>query len=98
MLWRMLEVAVLERVEVRRDGAVIAVPGGLTSALLVRLALEAGRRVRAERLLDELWSGPSATRRNTLQAKVSQLRRPRRPGAATGWRRGLHPRGGTGCR
>jgi predicted ATPase/DNA-binding SARP family transcriptional activator len=75
MLWRMLEVAVLERVEVRRDGAVIAVPGGLTSALLVRLALDAGRRVRAERLLDELWSGPSETRRNTLQAKVSQLRR-----------------------
>ncbi|MGD9526951.1 AfsR/SARP family transcriptional regulator [Pseudonocardia sp.] len=71
----MIEVAVLERVEVRRDGAVIAVPGGLTSALLVRLALDAGRRVRAERLLDELWSGPSATRRNTLQAKVSQLRR-----------------------
>ncbi|WP_327000949.1 winged helix-turn-helix domain-containing protein [Dactylosporangium sp. NBC_01737] len=41
--------------------------------MLVRLALDAGRVVRADRLIDELWPGDTA--RNTLQAKVSKLRR-----------------------
>ncbi|MGE3284634.1 MAG: BTAD domain-containing putative transcriptional regulator [Pseudonocardia sp.] len=71
----MLSVAVLGRVEVRRGGAATAVPSGLTSALLVRLAVEAGRPVRVDRLLEDLWPAALATRRNTLQAKVSQLRR-----------------------
>jgi DNA-binding SARP family transcriptional activator len=68
-----LTVAVLGRVEVRRDGVPAVVPSGLTTTLLVRLALDAGRPVRADRLVDDLW--PEGTRRNTLQAKVSQLRR-----------------------
>ena len=71
----MLTVAVLGRVEVRRDGVPAPVPSGLTSELLVRLALDAGRPVRAERLVEELWPGTTGTRLNTLQAKVSQLRR-----------------------
>ncbi|WP_214402403.1 AfsR/SARP family transcriptional regulator [Pseudonocardia lacus] len=71
----MLTVAVLGRVEARDDGVPAVVPGGLTTELLVRLALDAGRPVRAERLLDDLWSDPAGARRNTLQAKVSQLRR-----------------------
>src|SRR4051812_38996265 len=71
----MLTVAVLDRVEVRRDGAPVHVPSGLTTELLVRLALDAGRPVRAERLVEELWPGTTGTRLNTLQAKVSQLRR-----------------------
>lgn len=71
----MLTVAVLGRVEVRRDGVPSAVPSGLTTTLLVRLALDAGRPVRVDRLVDDLWPGEHATRRNTLQAKVSQLRR-----------------------
>ncbi|MGR7023668.1 AfsR/SARP family transcriptional regulator [Geodermatophilus sp. URMC 62] len=71
----MLTVAVLGRVEVRRDGMPAPVPGGLTTELLVRLALDAGRPVRAERLVEELWPGTTGTRLNTLQAKVSQLRR-----------------------
>ncbi len=45
----------------------------MTTDLLVRLAVDAGRYVRAETLLDELWDEP--TGRNTLQSKVSQLRR-----------------------
>ena len=69
----MLTVAVLGRVEVRRDCVPAVVPSGLTTTLLVRLALDAGRPVRADRLVDDLW--PEGTRRNTLQAKVSQLRR-----------------------
>ncbi|WP_448640870.1 AfsR/SARP family transcriptional regulator [Geodermatophilus sp. URMC 63] len=71
----MLTVAVLGRVEVRRDGVPAPVPSGLTTELLVRLALDAGRPVRAERLVEELWPGTTETRLNTLQAKVSQLRR-----------------------
>src|SRR3954468_17331554 len=71
----MLTVAILGRVSVSRDGLAAAVPSGLTTELLVRLALDAGRPVRAERLVEDLWPGATDTRRNTLQAKVSQLRR-----------------------
>jgi predicted ATPase/DNA-binding SARP family transcriptional activator len=69
-----LEISVLGPVEVRRDGRPVPVPGGKTAELLVRLALEAGVFVRADRLLDELWAGAS-TNRNTLQSKVARLRR-----------------------
>ncbi len=48
-------------------------PAGKTSELLARLALAAGSRVRADALIEDLWSTP--TGRNTLQSKVSQLRR-----------------------
>ncbi|HTJ34092.1 MAG TPA: winged helix-turn-helix domain-containing protein [Dactylosporangium sp.] len=70
----MLTVAVLGPVEVRRDDVRLAVPSGKTTEVLVRLALDAGRPVRAERIIDELWGG-ERTARNTLQAKVSALRR-----------------------
>ncbi|MHA6783136.1 AfsR/SARP family transcriptional regulator [Pseudonocardia saturnea] len=80
----MLTVAVLGRVEARSDGVPASIPSGLTTELLVRLALDAGRPVRAERLLEELWSDATGVRRNTLQAKVSQLRRALGPAALTG--------------
>jgi hypothetical protein len=60
---------VLGRVDVRRDGVRSEVPSGLTTSLLVRLALDAARPVRVDRLLDDLWPGAPATRRNTLQAQ-----------------------------
>jgi predicted ATPase/DNA-binding SARP family transcriptional activator len=69
-----LQIAVLGPVEVRRDGRLVPVPGGKTSELLVRLALEAGLFVRADRLVDDLWAG-AVTNRNTLQSKVARLRR-----------------------
>lgn len=71
----MLTVAVLGRVEARSDGVPVLIPSGLTTELLVRLALDAGCPVRAARLVEDLWSDAAGTRRNTLQAKVSQLRR-----------------------
>ena len=71
----MLTVAVLGPVEVRRDGEPVPVPGGKTTEVLVRLALEAGRPVRAERIIEDLWTDAASTGRNTLQSKVSQLRR-----------------------
>ena len=68
--------ALLGPLEVRRDGRRVPVPGGKTSELLVRLALEAGVVVRADRLVDDLWAaGGRSTRRNTLQSKVAMLRR-----------------------
>jgi DNA-binding SARP family transcriptional activator len=68
------QIAVLGPVEVRRDGRLLSVPGGKTSGVLVRLAVEAGTVVHADRLVDDLWAG-AATRRNTLQSKVARLRR-----------------------
>ena len=68
--------AVLGPVEVRRDGVRLPIPGGKATELLIRLALAAGVRVRTERLIDDLWSDEGAVvGRNTLQSKVSRLRR-----------------------
>ena len=72
----MLTVAVLGPLEVTLDGRRVPVPSGKTSELVVRLALEAGVPVSADRLVDDLWSaGGRSTRRNTLQSKVTMLRR-----------------------
>jgi predicted ATPase/DNA-binding SARP family transcriptional activator len=68
-----LTVAVLGPVEVYRDDARLAVPAGKTTEVLARLALDASQMVRTDRLIDDLW--PGVTARNTLQAKVSKLRR-----------------------
>ena len=51
-------------------------PSGKTSELLVRLAVDAGSLVRTERLVEDLWGDTAvSTQRNTLQSKVSQLRK-----------------------
>ena len=72
----MLTVGVLGPLEVRRDGRPLSVPSGKTTEVLVRLALDVGQLVSAERLIEDLWGGAAAgTARNTLQSKVSQLRR-----------------------
>jgi predicted ATPase/DNA-binding SARP family transcriptional activator len=71
-----LTIAVLDEVELRRDGVLIPVRPGKTTEVLIRLALEAGERVRTEQLIDDLWGGQAvATARNTLQTKISRLRR-----------------------
>lgn len=72
----MLTVAVLGPVEIRRDGVQIQLPSGKTTQVMVRLALEAGLPVRADLLLQDLWEDAGvSTGKNTLQSKVSQLRR-----------------------
>jgi predicted ATPase/DNA-binding SARP family transcriptional activator len=69
-------ISVLGPVAVEREGRRLTVPGGKTSELLVRLALEAGTFVRTDRLLEDLWAEDAVnTRRNTLQSKVARLRR-----------------------
>jgi DNA-binding SARP family transcriptional activator len=72
----MLSIAVLGPVEVRRDGALVSLPSGKPTEVLVRLAVDVGTPVRADRLIDDLWAEDAArTGKNTLQSKVSQLRR-----------------------
>lgn len=88
-------------VEVTADGERLAVPAGRTTELLVRLALDAGTAVRAERLIDDLWSdagtaGTHAAARNALQTTVSRLRRALGDGAlvtgtAAGYRLAVEP-------
>ncbi|RGA01602.1 hypothetical protein DI270_028655 [Microbispora triticiradicis] len=52
-------------------------------AVLAMLALEPGRVVALDRLIDELWSGEApASATGTLQAYISQLRRALEPGRA----------------
>lgn len=75
MLASMLTLAVLGPVAVRRDGALLRVPAGKTGELLVRLALEAGKPLRSQRLLEDLWPDlPQGASPNTLQSKASRLR------------------------
>ena len=69
----MLTIAVLGEVEAARDGVRLPLPSGKTTDLLVRLAVRPGTPVRVDTLIEDLWGEP--VDRNTLQAKVSQLRR-----------------------
>jgi predicted ATPase/DNA-binding SARP family transcriptional activator len=70
-----LTISVLGPIEITHGDRTVGVPGGKTSELLVRLALEAGRPVRTDRLLDDLWGSDAGARRNTLQSKIVKLRR-----------------------
>ncbi|WP_414944771.1 BTAD domain-containing putative transcriptional regulator [Amycolatopsis sp. cmx-11-32] len=67
---------VLGATEVRReDGAAVAVGGPRVRTLLALLALEAGRVVPAERLIDGLYGEqPPEGAANALQSQVSRLR------------------------
>jgi predicted ATPase/DNA-binding SARP family transcriptional activator len=68
-----LSVAVLGEVEATRDGVRLPLPAGKSSELLARLAVQPGVPVRVDVLIEDLWG--MSVDRNTLQAKVSQLRR-----------------------
>jgi predicted ATPase/DNA-binding SARP family transcriptional activator len=71
-----ISVALLGPVEVRHDGELIAVPSGKPTELLMRLAVAAGTMVPKEQLLEDLWAADAvSTSANTMQSKVSRLRR-----------------------
>jgi predicted ATPase/DNA-binding SARP family transcriptional activator len=71
-----ISVALLGPVEVRRDGELLAVPSGKPTELLMRLAVAAGTMVPKEQLLEDLWAADAvSTTANTMQSKVSRLRR-----------------------
>lgn len=82
-----LDVHLLGPVEVHRHGIPIELGGPQQRAVLAHLALDAGRVVSVERLVDRLWGDevPKAPL-GTLQSYVSRLRRAlepdRGPGAA----------------
>ncbi|MDQ8043310.1 MAG: BTAD domain-containing putative transcriptional regulator [Patulibacter sp.] len=76
-----MEVAVLGALEVRRDGAEVTVPGARVRALLACLALDAGRAVSRDTLIDAVWDDrPPGDAAHALQALVSRLRRALGPG------------------
>jgi predicted ATPase/DNA-binding SARP family transcriptional activator len=71
-----VRVAILGALEVRRDERLVPVAGGRVRALLVRLALDAGRDVGRSALIDAIWEeAPPADAAHALQALVSRLRR-----------------------
>jgi predicted ATPase/DNA-binding SARP family transcriptional activator len=71
-----LAISVLGPVELRGDGRLLVVPAGKTTEVLVRLALDSMVTVSVDRLIEDVWGvGPSAVGRNTVQTKISNLRR-----------------------
>jgi class 3 adenylate cyclase len=71
-----LEVRLLGPIEVERDGEPVALGGQKPRALLAVLALEPGRVVSVDRLVEALWPGdPPETAPHAVQVYVSQLRK-----------------------
>jgi predicted ATPase/DNA-binding SARP family transcriptional activator/tetratricopeptide (TPR) repeat protein len=72
-----MQIAVLGPLEVRGDdGRLAEIAGTRLRALLIRLALDAGRLATVEALVDALWGdAPPAGAVNALQSLVSRLRR-----------------------
>jgi DNA-binding SARP family transcriptional activator len=79
-----MEFGILGPLEVRDDrGALVRVPGAKERALLADLLVHAGRVVSADRLVEDLWGGrPPGHPANTLQGRVSALRRALGPAGA----------------
>src|SRR5215510_13165525 len=79
-----LEVRLLGPIEVERDGEPVALGGQKPRALLAVLALEPGRVVSVDRLVEALWPGdPPETAPHAVQVYVSQLRKALGPVIAT---------------
>jgi DNA-binding SARP family transcriptional activator len=71
-----LKVRLLGPVEVARDGDLVALGGHKPRALLAVLALEPGRVVSVDTLVEALWPGdPPETAGHAVQVYVSQLRK-----------------------
>jgi DNA-binding SARP family transcriptional activator len=80
-----LTVHVLGPVEVRRDGEPVELGGPQQRAVIAHLALDLGRVVSVERLIDRLWGDePPRTPLGTVQSYVSRLRRAIEPGRGAG--------------
>jgi DNA-binding SARP family transcriptional activator len=80
-----LTVHVLGPVEVRRDGVALDLGGPQQRAVIAHLAIDVGRVVSVERLIDRLWGeDPPRTPLGTLQSYVSRLRRAIEPQRAAG--------------
>jgi LuxR family maltose regulon positive regulatory protein len=77
-----MEVRLFGELEAVAAGVPVPVRGAKQRALLALLALQRGRPVSADRLLDVLWGdGQAANPANALQAQIGQLRRTLGPAA-----------------
>jgi len=71
-----MQVRLFGELEAVADGVPVPVRGAKQRALLALLALQRGRPVSADRLIDALWGdGQAANPANALQAQIGQLRR-----------------------
>ncbi|WP_433182204.1 BTAD domain-containing putative transcriptional regulator [Actinoallomurus sp. CA-150999] len=72
-----MRIRILGPLQVRGgDGRPVEVGGARLRLLLIRLALDPGRMVTAERLIDDLWDGePPVDPAGALQSLVARLRR-----------------------
>ena len=78
-----MEFGILGPLEVRDGAALVRVPGAKERALLADLVVNAGRVVSADRLVEDLWGDvPPGNPANTLQGRVSALRRALGPAGA----------------
>jgi len=78
-----MEFGVLGPLEVRDRSGPVRVPGAKERALLADLLVNAGRVVSADRLVEDLWADdPPGNPANTLQGRVSALRRALGPAGA----------------
>ncbi|MEU9158826.1 helix-turn-helix domain-containing protein [Streptomyces sp. NPDC048424] len=82
-----MRISMLGALAVRgEDGNGVGVGGTRLRALLILLALEPGRVVASESLVDGIWQDePPTGAAKALQALVSRLRRTLRGTAANGW-------------
>ncbi len=79
-----LEIRLLGPIEVERGGEPVALGGQKPRALFAVLALEPGRVVSVDRLVEALWPGePPDTAAHAVQVYVSQLRKALGPVIAT---------------
>jgi predicted ATPase/DNA-binding SARP family transcriptional activator len=78
-----MEFGILGPLEVRDGPAPVRVPGAKERALLADLLVHAGRVVSGDRLVEDLWGDdPPGNPANTLQGRVSALRRALGPAGA----------------
>src|ERR1022692_5090021 len=71
-----MQVQLFGELEAVAEGVPVPVRGAKQRALLALLALQRGRPVSADRLIDVLWGdGQAANPANALQAQIGQLRR-----------------------
>jgi predicted ATPase/DNA-binding SARP family transcriptional activator len=78
-----MEFGILGPLEVRNGSVPVRVPGAKERALLADLVVNAGRVVSADRLVDDLWGSERlGNPANTLQGRVSALRRALGTGSA----------------
>src|SRR5246500_4527495 len=71
-----VELGVLGPLQVRQDGAPVAIPGAKPRAILTMLGLHGGSVVSADTLVELLWGeDPPRTAGKALQTHVSSLRR-----------------------